>query len=164
MKRLWMLPLVLAFVGCIPIGTNPQTALLISDLRYESNYRDANGQSYICDNKFTTLSYSFAYNDFARIDHWDARLVGETSGTVTNTLSMSPKTGGFINENNRIKVNWVLGQQTAPLSVSPQSITVTPIPQPKVIGATRLELTVAAANGSSAKLTFPGIPVVDNCP
>lgn len=164
MKRLWMAPLLLAFVGCIPIGTNPSDALLISDLRYESNYRDANGQSYICDNKLTTLTYSYRYNDFARVARWDSRLVGETTGQVTNTLSMSKDTGGFINENNRIRVNWVLGERTAPLSLSPQSIVITPVPQPKVIGATRLELTVFATNGSSAKLTFPGIPVIDNCP
>lgn len=165
MKRLFLVAaLLLAFVGCIPIGTNPADTLLISDLRYESNFRDANGRSYICDNKTTTLTYSYRYNDFARIARWDSRLVGETTGQVTNTLSMSKDTGGYINQNNRILVNWVLSQGTAPLSVSPQSIVVTPVPQPRQIGATRLELTVFATNGSSARLMFPGIPVIDNCP
>lgn len=165
MKRLFLVvALLLALVGCIPIGTNPADALLISDLRYESNFRDASGRSYICDNKPTTLTYSYRYNDFARIARWDSRLVGEATGQVTNTLSLSKDTGGYINQNNRITVNWVLSQGTAPLSVSPQSIVVTPVPQPRQIGATRLELTVFATNGSSARLVFPGIPVIDNCP
>ncbi len=163
-KPLFALTLLLAFAGCIPIGTNPADTLLISDLRYESNFRDASDRSYICDNKLTTLTYSFRYNDFARIARWDARLVGETSGQVTHTLSMSKDTGGYLNQNNRISVNWALSQGTAPLSVSPQSIVVTPVPQPRQIGATRLELTVFATNGSSARLVFPGIPVIDNCP
>ncbi|MGK0619088.1 hypothetical protein [Meiothermus cerbereus] len=158
------LALVVALAGCIPIGTNPSDALFISDLRYESNFRDASGRSYICDNKLTTLSYSFRYNDFARIARWDSRLVGETTGQATHTLSMSKDTGGYSNLNNRISVNWVLSQGTAPLSISPQGIVVTPVPQPRQIGATRLELTVYATNGSSARLVFPGIPVIDNCP
>lgn len=165
MKKLLLTPaLALALVGCIPIGTNPSDTLLISDLRYESNFRDASGRSYICDNKITTLSYSFRYNDFARIARWDSRLVGETTGQTTHTLSMSKDTGGYSNLNNRITVNWVLSQGTAPLSVSPQGIVVTPVPQPRQIGATRLELTVFATNGSLARLVFPGIPVIDNCP
>ncbi len=163
MKR-WFLTLTLALVGCIPIGTNPSDTLFISDLRYESNFRDASGRSYICDNKITTLTYSFRYNDFTRIARWDSRLVGETTGQTTHTLSMSKETGGYTNQNNRITVNWVLSQGTAPLSVSPQGIVVTPVPQPRQIGATRLELTVFATNGSSARLVFPGIPVIDNCP
>lgn len=165
MKR-WFLAFVLAtaLAGCIPIGTNPSDALLISDLRYESNFRDASGRSYICDNKLTTLTYSFRYNDFARIARWDSRLVGEVTGQATHTLSMNRDSGGYTNQNNRIAVNWVLSQGTAPLSVAPQSIVVTPVPQPRQIGATRLELTVFAANGSSARLVFPGIPVIDNCP
>lgn len=165
MKRLFLVvALWLALVGCIPIGTNPADALLISDLRYESNFRDANGRSYICDNKLTTLTYSYRYNDFARIARWDSRLVGEATGQVTNTLSMNRDSGGYINQNNRVSVNWVLSQGTAPLSVSPQSIVVTPVPQPRQIGATRLELTVFATNASSARLVFPGIPVINNCP
>ena len=165
MKRLFTGTVLLAaLAGCIPIGTNPADALLISSLTYQSNYRDGNGRSYICDNKITTLTYSYRYNDFARIARWDSRLVGETTGQVTNTLSMDRSSGGYLNEGGRISVNWALSQGTAPLSVSPQSITVTPVPQPRQIGATRLELTVFATNGSSARLVFPGIPVIDNCP
>lgn len=165
MNRLLMGGVLLAaLVGCIPIGTNPADALLISGLTYQSNYRDGSGRSYICDNKVTTLTYSYRYNDFARIARWDSRLVGETTGQVTNTLSMDKNSGGYINQDGRISVNWVLTQGTAPLSVSPQSITVTPVPAPRQIGATRLELTVYATNGSSARLLFPGIPVIDNCP
>lgn len=165
MKR-WFLASVLAaaLAGCIPIGTNPSEALFISDLRYESNFRDTSGRSYICDNQPTTLTYSFRYNDFTRIARWDSRLVGEATGQVTNTLSLSKNTGGYINQNNRITVNWVLSPGAAPLSVAPQSIVITPVPQPRQIGATRLELTVVATNGSSVRLVFPGIPVIDNCP
>jgi len=119
MKR-WFLTPVLALVSCIPIGTNPSDALFISDLRFESNFRDTSGRSYICDNKLTTLTYSFRYNDFTRLARWDARLVGETTGQATHTLSMSKDTGGYTNQNNRIAVNWVLSQGTAPLSVAPQ--------------------------------------------
>ena len=168
MKRLIALSfLSLALSACFPavqVGNNPETALLISDLRYESNFRDANGRSYICDNKPTTLTYSFRYNDFERISRWDSRLIGERTGTTTATLSMNKIGGAYANQNGQIRVNWVLGEQTAPLSISPQSIVVTPLPQPRVIGGTRLELSVFAANGNAVRLTFPGIPVVDNCP
>lgn len=165
MKRLFFaLTLLLVFAGCIPIGTNPADTLLISDLRYESNFRDVSGRSYICDNKPTTLTYSFRYNDFARMARWDSRLVGEATGQATHTLSMNRDSGGYTNQNNRITVNWVLSPGTAPLSLAPQSIVVTPVPQPRQIGATRLELTVFATNGSAARLVFPGIPVIDNCP
>lgn len=156
--------LATALAGCIPIGTNPSDALLISDLRYESNFRDTSGRSYICDNQPTTLTYSFRYNNFARIAYWDSRLVGEATGQATHTLRMNRESGGYTNQNNRITVNWVLSPGTAPLSVAPQGIVVTPVPQPRPIGATRLELTVVATNGSSARLVFPGIPVIDNCP
>ncbi|MDX2004931.1 MAG: hypothetical protein SFU83_06605 [Meiothermus sp.] len=168
MNRLTALALLgLALTACFPavqVGNNPETALLIADLRYESNFRDARGRSFICDNKPTTLTYSFIYNEFDRIARWDSRLVGERTGQVTNTLSMSRSSGAYTNQNSRITVRWVLGEQTAPLSVSPQSITVTPVPQPREIGATRLELSVFATNGSAVRLTFPGIPVIDNCP
>lgn len=168
MKQLFALSVLgLALTACFPavqVGNNPETALVIADLRYESNYRDANGRSYICDNKLTTLTYSFRYNDFERIARWDSRLIGERSGATTATLSMNKNAGAYINQNGQIRVNWALGEQTAPLSVSPQSIVVTPVPQPRVVGGTRLELSVFATNGNAVRLTFPGIPVIDNCP
>jgi hypothetical protein len=168
MKRFATLVVLgLTLTACFPavqVGNNPETALVIADLRYESNFRDANGRSYICDNKPTTLTYSFLYNEFERIARWDSRLIGERTGQTTATLSMSRSGGAYTNQGNRIQVRWVLGEQTAPLSVSPQSIVVTPVPQPKEIGGTRLELSVFATNGNAVRLTFPGIPVIDNCP
>lgn len=50
---------------------------------------------------------------------------------------MNRDSGGYTNQNNRITVNWVLSPGTAPLSLAPQSIVVTPVPQPRQIGATR---------------------------
>ena len=47
--------------------------------------------------------------------------------------------------------------------VALQSVVVTPIPQPKVIRATSLELLVRATDRGAVKPRFPEIPAIDNC-
>jgi len=159
--------LATALSACIPVAINqnpPGPTLVISDLRFSSNYRDSAGNSYICDNKFTTLTYSFRFSDFNLLSRWESRLVGETTGQVTNTLSTDKNSNQYILSGNQATVNWVLGQGVAPLNVSPQGIVVTPVPQPRIIGRTRLELRVFSVSGNSAFVQLPGIPVIDNCP
>jgi hypothetical protein len=51
-------------------------------------------------------------------------------------------------------VNWASSQGTAPLSLALQSVVASPVPQPRPIGITRLELTVFATNGNLARLVF----------
>jgi hypothetical protein len=138
--------------GGIPIGARPTDGLPISDLGYESNFRDASGRSYICDHKPTTLTYR--YHDCARMGRWETRWVGETTGQATHPLSLSKDTGGSINQINRIRVNWASSQGTAPLSLALQSVVASPVPQPRPVGITRLELTVFATNGNLARLVF----------
>jgi hypothetical protein len=148
---------LVALTACVPVQVGNE-GLSIYDLRYESNYRDTGGKSYICDNKITTLTVSFAYTDFNKIAGWEAQLIGQRTGAVSSRLIQTRNGGGFRLEDNHVVVNWVLAE-----GLAPQSIVVTPIPQPKVVGSTSLELLVRATDGGSARLRFAGIPVVDNC-
>lgn len=156
-KRVLSFVIVLVLMtGCVPVQVGNE-GLSIYDLSYASNYRDSSGKSYICDNKITTLTFSFAYTDFNKIAGWEAQLVGLRTGAVSSRLIQTRSGGGFRLEDNHVIVNWLLTQGVAPLS-----ILVMPVPQPKVIGSTSLELLVRANDGGMANLRFAGIPVI-NC-
>lgn len=160
----WIGLLLVILTSCLPRIPVGDSGLLVYDLRYESNYRDRDGDSVICDNRLTTLTFSFAYSDFSKLSSWEAQLIGLRTGATSSRLVQTPGGGGFRRVGNRIVVNWVLSEGVAPLNVDPQGIVVTPVPQPRIIGRTSLELLVRATNSDTLTLRFPGIPVVDNCP
>ena len=150
--------LLFALASCIPVMRVGSGGLMISDLQFESNHRDQNGQSYICDNKISSLTFRFAYSDFSKIAGWEAQLVGVTTARRLPRLLQTRDGGGFRVIDNHIVVDWVLTEGIAPLS-----IVVVPVNQPNIIGRTSLELLVRATDGGSVTLRLPGIPVVDNC-
>jgi hypothetical protein len=150
--------LLFALASCFPVMRVGSGGLLISDLQFESNYRDQSGQSYICDNKISSLNFRFAYSDFSKIAGWEAQLIGLKTARTLPRLVQTRDGGGFRVIDNHIVVDWVLAEGIAPLS-----IVVTPVPQPNIIGRTSLELLVRATDGGSVSLRLPGIPVVDNC-
>jgi hypothetical protein len=156
-RFIWIAALLVVLDSCIPIQVG-QGGLSIFDLRYDSNYRDKDGKSYVCDNEITTLTFSYGYTDFSKIGGWEAQLVGLRTGASLPKLVQSRNGGGFRLVDNRVLVDWVLAE-----GLAPQSIVVTPIPQPNVVGATSLELIVRATDGGAVTLSFPGIPVIDNC-
>lgn len=168
MKRLLLaLGSALVFSACAPVivkgGTSTQN-LTVSNLTYSSNFQDSTGKSYICDDQPTTLTYGFTVNDFSLLKGWQTALVGTVnSNDRTTTVYTSATSNSFIRTGNRVTVNMSIFPGVAPLSISPQGIVVTPVVQPAIIGASKLELTVFRNGGGQDSITLTGIPVINKC-
>ena len=175
MKRLYLLAVLALLSGCLVIETPnvptpSQPALSVREATYETNY-SANGQPVICDNKPTQIVYRFRY--VGGLTSWSSYLKGEQLGTERGQATFTPggvgvnpyRTAGY-------EVTYNLGPNTAPYAVSPgdetlepQAIVVVPVPNPTVIGATRLFLVLRGASGAAEpyRVSDP-IPVLLNCP
>lgn len=157
----------LALAGCtvsiFPGGsTGGSTSTTISNLSFTSNYQDSSGQSYICDNTTTQLTYTFVYN--GPLDSWTSALVGEQTGQTAGMSTLYLGSPGVNASGNYVSVTYNVPPNAAPLSLSkaggvkPQSIIVTP----NVKGYTDLQITFYDSFGNSGSVRLSrGIPVQD---
>jgi hypothetical protein len=171
MKRLLLLPLAaLALSGCVLEITGgwyggtvypPDYSgadLHVYGLSVDSDYHDGGGRI-ICDDRTTTLSYTFSYT--GDLSSWTSSLIGRNTGAVSATRTFyraDYPAGGTVT------VTYSIPAGTAPLAVDrvgAQSVIV--VPQPTVSGYTALRLTVRTSGGASGTVEFREIPVVSTC-
>lgn len=148
--------------GCTSVYLDDLEAHLVS---YKSNYRDASDTStyFICDNRTTYVSYKFYYD--GELYKWRSRFVGEKTNATTAWETFYASNYGIHGKGNgTVEVEFVVPIGQAPLggAVSPQSIT--PVPNPTVIGETKLQLEVYSLSGKGRLTTPVGIEVIDPCP
>ncbi len=165
--------------GCeiiVQPGPAPVTpSLSLTEFVTYTNYRgQSSGVSYICDNRSTALTYRFRYE--GGIERWTSYLEGQTLGQIKATRTFDPRSQGVSPyEDSGFEVVYVMEPLYAPYkqdsetsenpeTLTPQDIDVVPVPQPVIIGATKLHLTLEGINGDTQSLTSEAIPVVSNCP
>ncbi len=170
MKR-FLLVFVGLLAGCnIVFQPGPVTPnLRITEFDYTTNYRGSNtGRSYICDNRPTTLTYKFSYE--GGIERWTSYLQGRTLGQIKGMQTFDPRSQGVSPyQDSGFKVSYVMDAYFAPYktaekNLSPQVIAVVPVPQPVIIGAANLHLTLEGTSGGTQSRTSADIPVIANCP
>ncbi len=176
MKRLYLLAVLALLSGCLvvetpnvptPVPTEPALGVLTAT--YETNY-SANGQPVVCDNRQTQIAYRFRYE--GRLESWSSYLRGETLGTVEGERTFTPGSVGVSPyETAGYEVTYNLPPNVTPYAtgaeeqaLSPEAIVVVPVPNPTVIGRTRLYLVLRGANGESRPFVSQPIPVLINCP
>jgi hypothetical protein len=157
---LCLLSLGLVLAAC-DITIDWGSGFSISNATYSTNFQDRSGGSYICDNTTTYLTYSFNYS--GTLTSWTSYLKGENTGVVKGRTTFTPSSP-YVDRygNNYVEVTYTIPSGTAPLEATsqaaPQSIIV--VPNPQVIGYSRLFLTV---NGYSHPLLSNPIPVINGC-
>jgi hypothetical protein len=171
MKRFaFLLIASLAFVlnGCLIeiVDTGLPSGVTISNARYQTSFSaTVNGQpnkSIICDNKETTLSYSFQFS--GNLGSWTSYIKGNLGSVVgRQTLDLSSNFVLYDSATRTVTVTYTLRAGSAPLLLAPQTITVTPIPNPTVIGKSKLYLEFPNTSRAYAFSTDE-LPVVTNCP
>lgn len=154
----------------IPVLANCQNAsqpepVSVSNAGYDTSYEATiNGEprNIICDNRLTELNYRFNYT--GDLTTWTSFLKGDTTGTVRGETSFN---SSQITTPGQVDVTYSILANGAPLltdgGLSPQAIVVTPVPNPTVIGSTRLFIRVNGLN-EEIPLSSNSIPVVSNCP
>jgi len=163
--------LCLALAGCeiIVVGSptpEPPLPLEILSFSYYTDYEDQSGDPLICDDRLTTLTYSFQYR--GELELWHSYLKGVLTQDVRGEETFDPGSNsvrevypGFF------EVRYIIEPYAAPLSLSkdevlqPQDIEV--VPAPIVAGMTRLHLTLDGG-GEQAEFVSQDIPVINNCP
>ncbi len=140
--------------------------LNVTNARYETSFSaTVNGEanrSIICDDKVTILSYSFQFS--GNLGSWTSYIKGSQGSEVgRQTLDLNSRFVQYDSANRIVTVTYELPAGSAPLVLAPQTITVTPIPDPQVIGSSKLYLEFPSASRPFAFST-KDLPVVDNCP
>jgi hypothetical protein len=179
MKRITFLLIAsLAFVlnGCLVEIVDPGTGLpsgvTIFEAAYGTNYSaTVNGEpdrSIICDDRTTVLSYSFRYS--GNLGSWVSYIKGSKGGeTGRLTLDLNSKFVQHDVANRQVTVTYDLLAGSAPLLMSPQAsavtpnIIITPVPDPVVLGSSKLFLEFPSAS-RPYQFSTKDLPVVDNCP
>ncbi len=146
-----------------PIHYNP--TLKVHSAALSSNYRDAGGRSYICDNRNTLLTYRFNFT--GRLDSWRSYLKGAHSGKINGEGNFHPNHRGVIAfGNNSFEVTYVIHRGAAPLAIDSSKLasqSIITIPKPKVIGHTYLHLDIFGSGQSHSFRSDPPLPVVKSC-
>ena len=167
------LPLLLAglLAGCnVVVQPNPITPpppLEVLQASYSTNFSAPDSQPAICDNKATTITYTFRYQ--GQLESWNSYLRGQTLGKVSGERTFTPTSPNVsAYETSGYEVTYTLDPNTAPYKVdpsdlSPQGIIVTPVPDPTPIGTTKLHLILRGTNGESKPFISQPIPVYVNC-
>lgn len=160
--------LALLLASCEIIITNPPVVrepLRVLEATYSSNFQDQNGRFLICDNRTTTLIYRFRYQ--GELESWRSYLRGQTLGEVKGDRTFYPSSEGVTGFESGYEVIYQMPPYFAPYSaqgeLDPQAIDIVPVPQPEIIGASRLHLTLRGV-GDDASFVSQDIPVVANCP
>lgn len=167
-NRFFLLLSLGILAGCqIYVTPTPELRVLTANLA--TNYRTADGTSVICDNRATTLLYSFRYE--GQLNRWTSYLKGQTLGEVKGERSFTPGSQGVVAyEQPGYEVQYVMDPNFAPYltgvadrALAPSAIDIVPVPQPTRIGATKLYLTLEGAD-QKARFVSRDIPVIINCP
>ena len=169
----FVLPTLFAglLAGCnVIVQPNPVTPTLpleVLQASYSTNFSAPDGRPAICDNKATTITYTFRYQ--GQLESWNSYLKGQTLGKVSGAQTFTPTSPNVsAYETSGYEVTYTLDPLTAPLAanpseLSPQGIIVTPKPTPP-IGTTRLYLILKSANSAAQPFGFSGdIPVYISC-
>ena len=168
----FVLPVLLAGLlgGCnVVVQPNPITPpppLEVLQASYSTNFSAPDGQPAICDNKATTITYTFRYQ--GQLESWTSYLRGQELGKESGRRTFTPTSANVsAYETSGYEVTYTLDPNTAPLAadpseLSPQGIIVTPKPTPP-IGATQLYLVLKGTNGVSKPFVSNPLPVYINC-
>jgi hypothetical protein len=139
------------------------TALTAYPLFVETNWRDDEGNSYVCDDRSTAFSYGFRYE--GDLVSWTYELDGEsTDSIVTNLTLTSPGVIKYGPSNQTVAHSFTqdAGMSPRSLGARPQSIIIDPAP-PQYLGSVRLVLNFKTSTGGIGTFVSPPIPVVSNC-
>lgn len=169
MKRIAFLLLTGMLGGCLIVTPTPQVPNLeVLSATYATNYRTEDGTSVICDNYPTTLLYRFTYQ--GELESWTSYLEGQKLKERKGKRTFDPGSSSVTASGEQgFEVQYVMDAYFAPYKqgaaeISPQAIDVVPIPQPNIIGATKLYLILEGADGDARPYSSQDIPVVDICP
>ncbi len=156
--------------GCVIVGTPSLQASFLSLTTNFYNGNDANPVYFICDNKVTTITYKFTYNDFSLFDGWSSQLRGKEGKQTAGLVSFNRNDAANDTTTRTVTVSYQVAAQATPLRVNPssvssQAIIITPVPKPSIIGNTLLDVLVRGRSGAADLTgTFGPIGVIDNCP
>ncbi|MER3480228.1 MAG: hypothetical protein C4327_07010 [Meiothermus sp.] len=159
------LGLALTLSGCLIVLVPPE----VYDLTYRSSWlRTSDKKPVICDNKDTTVEYSFKYTNLQNISSWTETWTGSASSQFNfteNRYPNSPDTGVTVDTASKtITVTRKFSRGTSPYSVTPQSITITPInPPTSQTGEARLVLQFNLTDGNTISLPRIILPVYSGC-
>ncbi|HWG84248.1 MAG TPA: hypothetical protein VNT60_02100 [Deinococcales bacterium] len=149
----------------VTVAENGSTALTVYPLFFETNWRDSDGDSYVCDDRATTFTYGFRFD--GSLASWTYELDGrETDGPVNTVTVAAPGAGvtryGPTNEYFTHSFQVAAGMSPRSVKARPASIVIVP-KDPKLVGSVFLRLTFKTTNGNTVSFRFPSIPVVQNC-
>ena len=156
-------------VGCeIRIVGEPtdyyEDTLRVYDARYTTNYRDRDGQNYICDNYETPLTYEFHYS--GDLESWKLYLEGSEGGVI-ESRRLTPRSSS-VEESKRgyIRDRYAIPAYAAPLSVQTDLKTqdIVVVFEPDIIGESKLYLEVEDEAGRTQTFETQWLPIADNCP
>ena len=169
MKRIAFLLLAATLSGCLIVTPTPRTPQLeVLSATYATNFRTSDGASVICDNRPTTLLYRFTYQ--GELESWTSYLEGQKLGEKKGERTFEPGSNSVVASGEQgFEVQYVMDANFAPYEkgdaeVSPQAIVPVPVPQPTVIGATKLYLILEGEDGRARPYSSQDIPVIINCP
>jgi hypothetical protein len=176
MKRILSLFCLGLLAGCNVYFTPdpiPVPELNVLEVDYETNAQLTDGTFVICDNIPTMLTYWFRYE--GELESWTSYLKGQELGKIDGRETFTPESQGVSPYEEDgfagFEVTYIIQPNVAPYQngtaegeLSPQAIDVVPVPQPTIIGASRLYLILRGPNGDVQPYVFPEIPVIINCP
>lgn len=157
------LGLALTLSGCL-VALAPSE---VYGLTYSSSWvRASDNTPVICDNKSTTVEYSFKYTDLQNINYWTETWTGSASSQFNFSDNRNPNSPGVTVDpaSKTITVTRTFPQGTSPYSVTPQSITITPInPPTSQTGEAFLDVRFHFKDGSTILLPGITLPVYSGC-
>ena len=157
------LGLALTLSGCLIVLVPPE----VYDLTYRSSWlRTSDKKPVICDNQDTTVEYSFKYTNLQNISSWTETWTGLASDKSNFTANRNPNSSGVTVDtaSKTITVTRTFSRGTSPFSVTPQSITITPInPPTSQTGEARLDLQFNLTDGNTILLPRITLPVYSGC-
>lgn len=172
MKRLLLVCLGL-LAGCnlyVTPDPIPVPDLDVLEVDYATNAQLTDGTFVICDNIPTTLIYWFRYK--GELERWTSYLEGQELDKIYGRETFTPDSES-VNpyEEAGFQVMYTIPPSMAPYQngaaegkLSPQAIEVVPVPQPTIIGASKLHLILQGEDGNAQPYISPEIPVIINCP
>lgn len=153
----------MAFVLTACPGPAP-LPLKVSEIKFESEFRDNAGKSYICYNEPSVLFLSFKYQ--GDLGSWSVRYKGASSGDITENY-LKTETNKYVeNPIGTISFQKSFFINVSPFAtkqkVDPQAIVV--VPTPSLKGSVTVTMTVRNSANQEDTATLANLPVIDNCP
>lgn len=129
-----------------------------------TNFRSSSGESFVCDNRQTIISYTFTYSNDSAFLGWDSFLKGYATGDVAGLASFNAGDPGNNPATNTVSVDYIVQPGAVPLggvTTKPQAIVI--VPTPSIIGRTYVVVRARSAAGNKEFAIGP-FRVIDNCP